>query len=284
MSDRPSELTNRISSMRQLNSVIGAMRGIAAARANEAQARLPGIRACAATVGDAIAAVLPLASLRAETRPRSAHARAGIVIVLCSEQGFVGALNAQIVARAQARAHHEPSEYLLVGSRGAPFARAAGLTVCWTRPAAAHIEDVNGVAGSLTDALYARLAADPDATVSVIHALADSAHQVRIAERLLLPFDFDRFPLLRSAPVPLVQLPVQQLLAGLVEAYVYTELCETMMLSFVAENEARIQAMLAARSNVQERLENLVGQYRQLRQEEITSEVIELTAGTARTI
>lgn len=66
MSARLSDLTNRISTMRQLGGVIGAMRAIAAARANEAQARLAGIRACAATVGEAIAKVLPVAPERAE--------------------------------------------------------------------------------------------------------------------------------------------------------------------------------------------------------------------------
>lgn len=55
------------------------------------------------------------------------------------------------------------------------------------------------------------------------------------------------------------------------------------MLSFAAENEACVQAMHAARSNVQDRIERLVGKYGQLRQEEITSEIAELTAGLAPT-
>jgi F-type H+-transporting ATPase subunit gamma len=291
MSARLSDLTNRISTMRQLDGVIGAMRAIAAARVSEAQTRLAGIRACAATVGEAIAAVLPLAPEQAHAQAdrQSVHPHASIAIVLCSEQGFVGALNARIVEQAQALAHthadaypHDARrEYLLVGSRGLPFARAAGLSLVWSAPAAAHVGDVDALASSLIDALYARLAANPDATVSVIHAMADSARHVRVAERLLLPFSFARFPTSHQRPAPLVQVPVRELLAGLVEAYVYTEVCEAMTLSFAAENEARIQAMLAGRTNVQERLEHLVGEYRHLRQEEITSEIVELTAGTA---
>ncbi|RDU99366.1 F0F1 ATP synthase subunit gamma [Trinickia dinghuensis] len=281
MSGRLSDLTNRISTMRQLDGVIGAMRGIAAARANEAQARLAGIRACAATVGEAIAKVLPLAPEHAEAHPSSARSPACVVIVLCSEQGFVGALNTQIVAHAQTYAPHAPRDYMLVGSRGLPLARAVGLSLVWTGPAAAHIGGVDALASALTDALYVRLTTKPDATVCIIHATINSAQHVDIIERLLLPFDFARFAIARKSPVPIIQLPVRQLLDGLVEAYVYTELCEAMTLSFAAENEARIQAMLAARSNVQERLELLVGQYRQLRQEEITSEIVELTAGAA---
>ena len=51
------------------------------------------------------------------------------------------------------------------------------------------------------------------------------------------------------------------------------------MLSFAAENEARMRAMIAARSNVARKLEELVSSFRRLRQEEITGEIIELSAG-----
>jgi F-type H+-transporting ATPase subunit gamma len=52
------------------------------------------------------------------------------------------------------------------------------------------------------------------------------------------------------------------------------------MLSFAAENEARMRAMIAARTNVHNTLERLAGNFRQLRQEEITSEIVELSAGS----
>ena len=53
-----------------------------------------------------------------------------------------------------------------------------------------------------------------------------------------------------------------------------------MILSYAAENEARMQAMIAARSNVERKLDELTASYRNLRQEEITAEIIELSAGT----
>jgi F-type H+-transporting ATPase subunit gamma len=42
-----------------------------------------------------------------------------------------------------------------------------------------------------------------------------------------------------------------------------------------------MQAMISARSNVQRKLDELVGSYRTLRQEEITAEIIELSGGTS---
>jgi F-type H+-transporting ATPase subunit gamma len=56
------------------------------------------------------------------------------------------------------------------------------------------------------------------------------------------------------------------------------------MLSFAAENEARVRAMLAARANVKETLEGLTQSYRQVRQDEITADIVELAAGAATAI
>jgi F-type H+-transporting ATPase subunit gamma len=53
-----------------------------------------------------------------------------------------------------------------------------------------------------------------------------------------------------------------------------------LVLSFAAENEARMQAMVAARQSVSRRLDELTASSRRLRQEQITEEVVELAAGT----
>ena len=96
----------------------------------------------------------------------------------------------------------------------------------------------------------------------------------------MLPFDFARFKVTPRAVPPITTLPPEQLLAELAEEYVYAQLCEEVMLSFAAENEARMRAMIAARSNVSRKLDELVASFRRLRQEEITGEIIELSAGS----
>jgi F-type H+-transporting ATPase subunit gamma len=102
---------------------------------------------------------------------------------------------------------------------------------------------------------------------------------IEIVERALLPFDFARFQVAARAVPPITTLPPERLLDQLAEEYVHAELCEEIMLSFAAENEARMRAMIAARGNVANKLEELVGSFRRLRQEEITGEIIELSAG-----
>ena len=86
----------------------------------------------------------------------------------------------------------------------------------------------------------------------------------------------------RDRAAPIVQLPPRALLAELAQEYVFAELCEALTLSLAAENEARMRAMSAAKTNVSKMLDELVARSRQLRQEEITNEIIELGGRRAR--
>ena len=69
------------------------------------------------------------------------------------------------------------------------------------------------------------------------------------------------------------------LLERLAAEYVYAQLCQAAMHAFVAENEARMVAMMAAKTNTETKLAALSQRERQLRQEEITTEIVELAAG-----
>jgi F-type H+-transporting ATPase subunit gamma len=155
-----------------------------------------------------------------------------------------------------------------------------GLELGWSAPMVAHAEEVPLLAGRITDALYSRLEKGLATRVTVIHAVPAPSASIEIVERTLLPFDFARFKVAPSAVPPITTLPSEQLLAELAEEYVYAELCEEVMLSFAAENEARMEAMIAARSNVARKLDELIASFRRLRQEEITGEIIELSAGS----
>ncbi|HYS64316.1 MAG TPA: FoF1 ATP synthase subunit gamma [Paraburkholderia sp.] len=278
MSGKLAEIESRSATARQLDAVIGAMRGIAAARSREAQRRLPGIRSSAATVGAAIGAVLAPGSVEpASGLKRSAQ----IVIVLCAEQGFVGAFNEQILDRAVFRLESGHGELFLVGTRGEIVATERRVPYAWSSPMAAHADDVPSLASRITDALYARIGRGDVTHVSLIHALPGLAAHSEIVEHSLIPFDFSRFQVAPRTQPPLLTLPAERVLAGLVEAYVYVELCEAVMLSFAAENEARVRAMLAARANVKETLDELTQSYRQVRQDEITADIVELAASAA---
>ena len=281
MSNRLSDVQARIATVHELESVVGAMRGIAAARSREARSRLDGIRACAAVIGAAIGDALML-DARNAPRASSATGVGGsthLVIVLCAEQGFVGPFNEHMIEAAAQRQHTGVTEYLVIGDRGVAIAHERELAVVWSAPMVAHTDEVAALADRITAALYERLEAGHATRVTLLHAVPQLATTIEIARKSLLPFDFERFAMPARRIAPLVTLAPQRLLAQLAEEYVFAQLCEAIMLSFAAENEARMQAMIAARANVHDKLDQLIGDSRRLRQEEITAEIVELSSG-----
>ena len=160
-------------------------------------------------------------------------------------------------------------------------ARERGLEVAWSAPMVSRAGQVSGLANRIAEALYERLDSGLVARVTLVHALPGEAAAIQIAETKLVPFDFDRFTMPRGAVEPLLTMSPRVLLENLVEEYVFAELCEAVLLSYAAENEARMRAMIAARTNVADTLDELIALSRQLRQEEITNEIIELAGGAA---
>ena len=280
MSERLSEIRAHIVATRQLETVITAMRGVAAARTREAQARLEGVRAYADALGEAIGAALSLPLSEREEPVASDEKRnlGHILLAFCSAQGFVGAFNERVLAAVKKILAASPAgrtALYLVGERGAALAEERGLRLAWTTAMAAHVDETPALADRIAHVLFERLGANRAGRVTLIHGAPDVGTGFTIVERPLIPLDLSRFPPSRRCP-PLVNLPQRALVESLAQEYVFAELCAAATLSFAAENEARMQAMIAARSNVQKSLQELEARHRRQRQAEITEEIIEL--------
>ena len=82
-----------------------------------------------------------------------------------------------------------------------------------------------------------------------------------------------------DADAPLLNLPPEPLLSELTADYLHAQLCNAALHAFAAENEARMEAMAAAHNQIERQLAALQATQRNVRQEEITAEIIELAAG-----
>ncbi|ABE35969.1 H+-transporting two-sector ATPase, gamma subunit [Paraburkholderia xenovorans LB400] len=256
------------------------MRGIAAARSREAQSRIEAIRACARTVGNAIGDALMFEQHDEPQAPPGHAAGNEVVIVLCAEQGFVGTFNEHVIEATARRVASRSTEFFLIGARGIAVAAEHGLTIGWSAPMVAHADEVPALADRITAALYERLNAGQATRVTLLHAVPNPSVTIEVVKTALWPFDFTRFKQALRANPPLITLTPEILLAKLAEEYIFAQLCEAIMLSFAAENEARMRAMVAARTNVHDTLDELIGESRRLRQDEITSEIVELSSVT----
>jgi F-type H+-transporting ATPase subunit gamma len=273
MTERLKEVEARIAGMRQLHSLVGAMRGIAAARAQQARAALAGTRAYTEIVADALADAYGLVADGRTGAPPDGPAG---LVVFGAEHGFAGAFSERVLAQSGRRA----GPVFLVGSRGRLTAEEAGWQPAWSTPMASGIGAVPAVAGRIADEAYRRFSAGALGAVDMVFARLTASSRSEVVRVRLLPPDPQR--LRRAAgPKPLTNLPPARLLEQLLGEYVLAELAHATMESFAAENAARLETMAAARGNIDDKLAALEATFRQVRQQDITSELIDLIAGTA---
>ena len=274
MAERLSDIVTQIGNIRQLNAVVTAMRGIAASRAQKGRALLAGIEAYTAVISHAIGEALTLLPADAGAEER-ADAKRGLIL-FCAEQGFAGAFSERVFEAAGTDI--EAAVKFVVGTRGAAVAAERGLTPDWSDAMTTRLDGIADFANRLAEALYGYLAKRTMAKVDILFSRS-VAGSIRIDRHSLLPIDFKRFAQPQGKQPPLITLAPRALLERLAAEYVYAQLCEAAMHSFVAENDARMAAMAAAKNNTESKLAALKQREQQLRQEEITTEIVELATG-----
>ncbi|MCB2019142.1 MAG: F0F1 ATP synthase subunit gamma [Hydrogenophaga sp.] len=282
MSQRQAEVARHIGTVRQLDAVVNAMRGLAGARSQRSRHRLPAVRAYAETTLRAIAQarrLLPAADAGESLIPVGPPA----VIVFGAEQGFAGAFPQQ--ALDAARPDLAGARVFVVGSRTAALAQDEGLTVHWQCELPSSIDALTRTASRVLDAVIGFIAG-PGGEVILHHPVWQGGRGARPVRFRLLPLDDSLTQSQHghdghggTAMPPMVQLPVPVLIESLAEEYLFARLVEGAYETFAAENEARVAAMASAHSGIEDKLEALQAQERLTRQEEITDEVIELAAG-----
>jgi len=276
MAERLADIVSQVQNVRQLEAVVTAMRGIAASRAQHARSLLAGVEAYSDVISRAIGEAVSLLPADAMITAPQERARPGRIL-FCAEQGFAGAFSERVL-EAAARDLDRTSVFI-VGTRGATLAGEQGIKPAWSEPMASHADAIPGFANRLADDLYGYVADGTVAKVELYYSRSITGSGIVVERHSLLPIDFERFGRPRQTQAPLISLPPDVLLERLAEEYVYAQLCTAALHAFAAENEARMMAMLAARTNIGTKLAALSQRERQLRQQEITTEVVELAAG-----
>jgi F-type H+-transporting ATPase subunit gamma len=275
MAERLSDIVTKIQNVQQLRAVFTAMRGIAASRSQTGRSLLAGIEAYTAIVSQAIGVALNLLGTDVPVAAGPGRSKRGLIL-FCAEQGFAGSFSEHVFEAAGADSKEATN--LVIGTRGAAVARERGIRPDWWIPMTTRVGGIAVFASRLVDVLYGHIARGTIATADILFSRSTSSGII-IDRHSLLPIDFGRFARPIREQAPLITLAPSLLLERLVAEYVYAQLCQAAMHAFVAENEARMIAMVAAKNNTETKLAALFQRERQLRQEEITTEIVELAAG-----
>tara|TARA_R110002074_G_scaffold124886_2_gene261559 strand:+ start:5742 stop:6587 length:846 start_codon:yes stop_codon:yes gene_type:complete len=277
MTRRPENIKSQIDNIGKIEGVVVAMRALAAAHTQEARRHLDAIREHQAAVAQAMAHAITCFGATNLQRLQTAQAEGPhLRIIVGAAQGFSGLYNERIIAAAKATTEGPKPQYILVGQRCISELADHGIVPVWSANMVAHTAEVPALASQVVDAVFEQLATKQVEHVSIIHAEPGTSEQT-LTDRRLIPFDFQR-----STPEPsglrvMTTLPPKDLIEKLVEEYVFAEICEALMVGFAAENDARMAAMTRARSNVRDIRQDLFQEFSHARQEQMTTEIIELS-------
>lgn len=283
MSVELQQIKRRIGAARQIQKATSAMQRVAAARF--AQDRRAMDRAARYTAR--LTRLVREAGLAAGRDARPALARPPradappIAILLGSERGLCGGFNSLVLAGLEqlSAALGTQPRVLAVGRIVARKARRAGYAIeaAWPQPARAARATV---LDAVCAAAVAGVAEGRFGPVHAVYARFESAaRQTAAAERLLpVVFEPPRHGELRA---PLCEPDPASLLERLLPEGVRQSLDQAFLHSLTAEDAARQQAMGRAAENAGGLLRELMLTFSRLRQEAITTEMIELAGGVA---
>lgn len=266
-------LQARIASLGELRDLMRALRAMAAARVQAAQAALPGIRRYVETVGGAIAGAADLLPRDDDPTPAPGAGSRGILLIVLSEHGFVGGLNERLLEHARSKLRPD-RRLAIVGQRGTALARERGMEPAWSFAMATHAGGVPELTRRIADNLA------PATSVDVVFADYRRGGNYQVSERAVLPLDPALLARSGRRGPPLHHIAPQALLERLAGEYLFAEITRAVMESLASENAARLRVMESADRNIGDQLDALRRRERALRQEAITAELLDVVTGS----
>ncbi|NQW10170.1 MAG: F0F1 ATP synthase subunit gamma [Alphaproteobacteria bacterium] len=210
----------------------------------------------------------------------------GVVLVFGSDHGLCGGFNEEAAkfTAMQLANRQAPARAIAIGARLAAALEATGVEPVETFSPPASMEGVGPLAAALLIALDRERDSGGAIVVEVVHNQRAEAGTYRSVMSRLLPIDkrwlqeLKRRPW-RSTTLPTYSMDTESLFAALVRQYLFASLFEATAESMAAENAARLALMQQAEHALDDRLEELMGDERRVRQSQVTDELLDVIAG-----
>lgn len=258
----------RIDTAEELSDIVGAVRAIAAVRVQRAAEAMDGVRRYADTIAGGLAQAIALLGRVPESPPPSPGRR---LILFAAQHGFAGGLNDAVLGRG---AREQVDALVVVGDRAQRAAAERGLDVTTWVPMATSLDMVEVTVRRLADML-----AEPGpGHTDVLYVPLTGGD--RLAPRLetVTPVALGGFRR-ETEERPLHYLEPATLVGRLAGEHVVAVLARAAVESFASENRARLRATDQAYRSIDNKLGELRALERQLRQDEITTELLDIITG-----
>jgi F-type H+-transporting ATPase subunit gamma len=210
------------------------------------------------------------------------------VIVFGSDQGMCGQLNDQVVQHAaraleKLRRYHKEQIMAAAGARAASQLEGMGRTIETTVQVPGSVAGITGAVETVLRQIDEWHFQRGVEFIVLFYARPVSGAWYRIRGVRLLPMDAEWINGLKVKPwpgktIPMFRMDETELFQSLIREYLFVSLFRAFTESLASENASRLASMQVAERNIDDRLRVLTTGARQLRQETITSELLDSIA------
>jgi F-type H+-transporting ATPase subunit gamma len=282
------DIRTRIDSTKNTQAITRAMRMVSAAKLRKAQQNIVNMRGYALTIMHVIADVAATQRVAHPLLSRSADPKKILLVVLTSDRGLCGAFNANINKFTERflrenRAKYESIDIIFIGRKSADYFARRNVKAIDTILNLARDVSFSLAAGVADRMMTAFRSGDYD-EVRLVYNEFKSAIQQNVVCETLLPIDIDAQATITKGeggfPADMIFEPSPEaIVEAMIEKHFNVQVYRCMSESVAAEHGARMTAMENATKNAGEMIRSLTLTYNKLRQEKITTELIEITSG-----
>jgi F-type H+-transporting ATPase subunit gamma len=288
MSDTTANLTRKISSAGDLQSVVRTMKALAASSIGQYDKSVRALGDYYRTVELGLSACFRESTLAAPMTKQKEQIDAGAIgaVVFGSDQGLVGQFNdvvADYAIKTLAALPGKP-EVWAVGERVHARLADGGLPLVGLFAVPNSVKAITPLVGQIQIKSEAHRAKGEYARVYVFHNRPKSGALYEPVSQRLLPLDAQWLQGLAKVRWPTGNLPEVMrsgtaTLRALIREYLFISLFRACAESLASENASRLAAMQRADKNIDELLEQLKGTFHRLRQRSIDEELFDVISG-----
>lgn len=289
------ELKGRIGSVASSEKITGAMKMISSAKMHKAEGALRRLKPYRSTIETIIANLLTADATFTSPLAEPRDVNRLTVVVLGSDDGLCGAYNVNLAKYlgeriAEQRERYGDNLHVTIVPVGKKMAKAIVWFCRNLKNVDVKVPEVNSKSDgsdvkAFVDSLQASfLAGETDAVDLLYMKYVSAGRQVATFDRLmpLSPDVFSHEGIKPSARPYIFEPDAQSIFSSVIPMYVLAMTQEVFVENRASEQAARVMAMQAANDNAKKLLDQLRLEYNKLRQQSITSELLDIVGGQVR--
>jgi F-type H+-transporting ATPase subunit gamma len=274
------EIEKQLKGVRSLKGIVHSMRSLAVVNLYKTEKVLQSIRQYRRMIQEGLGLVNHLLpSPKPESMDKIDLPTA--YLIFTSDQGLSGSFNEKVIDFVQQYdARDKEILYMVSGIRGQDLLKERKIDVFLYTSAPTSLEGIKKAMRDLSDTLYLYYSEGRFSSLILFYNVYISVGQFTPTAFSVLPLDVTQLKGGASSPSqPHLYVTPEELLPLLIEEYLFIELYRAFVESLASENGSRLRSMDSAGKNIDKKIEDLLQLYRISRQEEITSEMLEIISG-----